>query len=98
MDEILCRECSYEKDIKVILNRVYKNLNTSNEIVEVIRFMIIEGKSSEEIGHFLKERVKRLSDFGFKSILTSVDNMRNNHIIWGHKGYYLEEIANELMA
>lgn len=98
IDEILCRECVYEKDIKIILNRVYKNLNASQEIVEAITFMIIEGKSSDEIGQFLKEKVKRLSDFGFKSILTSVDNMRNNHIIWGYKGYYLEEIANELMA
>lgn len=95
--EILNRECSYEKDIRIILNRIYKKLEISDEIISDIRFMIIEGKSLDEIGQFLKERVKRLSDFGFKSILMSVENMRNNHIIWGYKGYYLEEIDEELI-
>ncbi|NME83610.1 hypothetical protein HF850_11035 [Clostridium sp. SM-530-WT-3G] len=97
MTEILNRECSYEKDIRIILNRIYKKLEISDEIISDIRFMIIEGKSLDEIGQFLKERVKRLSDFGFKSILMSVENMRNNHIIWGYKGYYLEEIDEELI-
>lgn len=97
MAEILNRECAYEKDVKIILNRVFKNFKSSNEIIKVIRVMIIEGKSTEEIGSYIKEKAKRLGEFGYKSILKSVESMKNHYIIWGHKGYYLEELDEEMM-
>lgn len=92
------KKCTYENDVRIILNRVYKNCRASDEIINIIKFMVIEGRTSEEIGCLIKEKVKRLSDFGFKSIVKSVDNMRKNYIIWGFKGYYLEEIHEEMMA
>ncbi|WP_455795532.1 hypothetical protein [Clostridium butyricum] len=98
MTDIINRESHYEKDIKIILNRIYKNLKASKQIIKVIKFMIIEGRTSEEIGGFIKEKVKRLSEFGFRSIVKSVDNMRKHYVIWGFKGYSLEEIDKKIMA
>lgn len=98
MTDIINRESHYEKDIKIILNRIYKNLKASKQIIKVIKFMIIEGMTSEEIGGFIKEKVKRLSEFGFRSIVKSVDNMRKHYVIWGFKGYSLEEIDKKIMA
>lgn len=95
---IMNRKCSYENDIRLILNRVYKNCKVSDEIIKSIKFMVIEGRTTNEIGCFIKEKVKRLSDFGFKSIVRSIGKMRNSYIIWGFKGYYLEEINEEMMA
>ena len=46
----------------------------------------------------IKEKAKRLGEFGYKSILKSVESMKNHYIIWGHKGYYLEELDEEIAA
>lgn len=98
MKDIINRKSPYEKNVKMILNRVYKSLKKSEEIMSYLRLMIMQGMTSEEIVCNLKETVKRLSDYGLRSIVKYVDSIRSSYIIWGMKGYYLDEIDREIMA
>lgn len=91
IEYIINKKSSYENNIYIILNRVYKNSKDAVRVMEEVNFMVRQGKETEEIGAYVKEQAKRISAFGLRNICKSVDMMREDTIIWGLKGYTLGE-------